>query len=113
MGFPRRKGQAGSWSSPLHSLCDGVYMTGPWAVAPRGSTYQVLDWMAVQGDHAHRGRPFMVLLVYVLVQKWVMKKPEQREPEAEVCLLNPVNDNHAEAKPGRSMLRWVGPYPCL
>lgn len=39
------------------------------------STYYVLNWVSIDGDHTNGGCPLVVLLVNVFVQHWVVTKP--------------------------------------
>lgn len=41
------------------------------------STYYVLYWVSINGDHTDGGCPLVVLLVNVLIQHWVVSKPRQ------------------------------------
>lgn len=40
------------------------------------STYHVLCWVSVNGDHANGGCPFVVLLVNVLIQEREVNEPK-------------------------------------
>lgn len=48
------------------------------------STYYVLYWVSINGDHADGGCPLVVLLVNVLIQHWVVSKPRQSKQKGRV-----------------------------
>lgn len=56
--------------------CHGNHTPGSnWRVAMGESTYYVLNWVSIDGDHTNGGCPLVVLLVNVFVQHWVVTKP--------------------------------------